>query len=90
MNDFTQRPNSGRLMPSAEKKHEKSPDFWGSVLLDKDLLIELVKNRTGDLVEIKLSGWKQVSQAGNHYLSLAASGPQQSSQQTKSKDPWEA
>ena len=82
MNDYVQKPNTGKLMPSKEKKHEKSPDFWGSIYVDKDLLIELIKNST-DLVEIKLDSWKNVSAAGNHYLSIKINTfkPQE-------KDPW--
>ena len=90
MSDFTQTPNTGRLMPAKEKKHEKAPDFWGSVHLDKDLLIDLVKNRTSELIEIKLDGWKSQSQAGNHYLSLKVNTwkPENKSAPA-SKDPWE-
>lgn len=85
---YTQAPNAGRLMPSQEKKHEKSPDFWGSVFIDKDLLIELVKNRTSELVEVKLSGWKQTSKAGNHYLSLKINTGAPQAAKTEEKDPW--
>ena len=90
MNDMVQRPNTGRLMVNNDKKHDKSPDFWGSVHIDKDMLIELVKNRTSDLIEIKISAWKNVSAAGNHYLGLTVSPPMQQAPIAKKeeKDPW--
>jgi len=90
MNDFVQKPNTGKLMPTKEKKNDKSPDFWGSVHIDKDLLIELVKNRTSELIEIKLDGWKSQSQAGNHYLSLKINtwNPDKQTEKTEEKDPW--
>ena len=90
MSDYVQTPNTGRLMPAKEKKNEKAPDFWGSVYINKDLLIELVKNRTDELVEIKLDGWKSQSKAGNHYLSLKINTWKPENQSTqKPKDPWE-
>ena len=52
MSDFQQRPNSGTLWTNKFKKHEKASDFKGSIHIDKDMLIELVKNRTSELIEI--------------------------------------
>jgi len=88
MSDFQQLPNTGSLKVSTNKTHPKSPDFWGSIAIDKDLLIELVKNRTSELIEIKLSAWKKVSAAGNHYLSLSIDTYKKPEQQTQEKDPW--
>ena len=90
MNDFVQKPNMGSMFLSKQKKTEKSPDFYGSIHIDKDLLIELVKNRNSELIEIKINGWKAQSQAGNHYLSLKVNTwkPENKSAPA-SKDPWE-
>lgn len=90
MSNFTTTPNTGRLMPTKEKKHEKAPDFWGSISFDPALLIDLVKNRTSDLIEIKVDGWKATSQAGAHYLSLKVNTWKPEGQKPAAKkDPWE-
>ncbi len=68
MSDFEQRPDSGRLMATQSKKHEKAPDYWGEIAIDlKNMTkIEVVNG----LHIIKLSGWKKKSKTGVVYLSL--------------------
>jgi hypothetical protein len=86
-------PNSGSLFPSVVRKSDKSPDFWGSIKIDRAYLEDLI-GRSGDSVEIKLSGWKREAKAtGNKFLSItvdtyvnpnaAAPAPKQ-----EEKDPW--
>jgi hypothetical protein len=69
MSDFEQRPDSGRLMATQSKKHDKAPDYWGEIAIDlKNLTkIEVVNG----LHIVKLSGWKKKSKTGVVYLSLA-------------------
>ena len=88
MNDFVQKPNMGSMFLSKNKKTEKSPDFYGSIHIDKDLLIELVKNRNSELIEIKLSAWKRATKNGDPWLSLAVDTFKK--QETAAKDPWES
>jgi hypothetical protein len=66
---YEQRKDSGRLMASTTKKHEKSPDYWGEIAIDvKDLTkVEQVNG----LLVFKINGWKRKTQAGATYLSLA-------------------
>lgn len=66
---YEQRKDSGRLMASTTKKHEKSPDYWGEIAIDvKDLTkVEQVNG----LLVFKINGWKRKTQAGSTYLSLA-------------------
>jgi len=66
---YEQRKDSGRLMASQTKKHEKSPDYWGEIAIDvKDLTkVEQVNG----LLVFKINGWKRKTQAGATYLSLA-------------------
>jgi hypothetical protein len=73
---------------SKNKKTEKSPDFYGSISIDKDLLIELVKNRTSELVEVKLSAWKKATKDGQPWLSLSVDTYKRQEAQPE-KDPWE-
>lgn len=87
MNDFVQKPNMGSMFLSKQKKTEKSPDFYGSIHIDKDLLIELVKNRNSELIEIKLSAWKKATKNGDPWLSLAVDTFKRE-QKTEEKDPW--
>ena len=69
MSDFEARPDSGRLLATQSKKHEKAPDYWGEIAINlKDLTkIEVVNG----LHIVKLSGWKRKTKMGTTYLSLA-------------------
>ncbi len=69
MSDFEQRPDSGRLMATQSKKHDKAPDYWGEIAID-------LKNMTKIEVQnglhiVKLSGWTKKSKTGVTYLSLS-------------------
>ena len=64
-------PNSGALFRTKDKKHEKSPDMFGSMKLDKHYIMSLIEESTGQLIEIKFSGWTAESPTtGTKYLSL--------------------
>jgi len=63
-------PNTGALFRTKEKKHDKSPDMFGSIKIEKHYLLSLIEESTGGLIEIKFSGWTAVSQKGDKYLSL--------------------
>lgn len=87
MSAYETKPNTGTMFLTKQKKHEKAPDFYGSVSLDKDLLIELVKNRTSELIEIKLDAWKGVTKNGDPWLSLKVNTWQPQLKEEE-KDPW--
>jgi len=64
-------PNSGALFRTKDKKHEKSPDMFGSMKLDKHYIMSLIEESTSQLIEIKFSGWTAESPTtGTKYLSL--------------------
>ena len=64
-------PNSGSLFTSTIRKSEKSPDFWGKINIDRAYLEDLI-SRSGDSVEVKLSGWnREAKSTGNKFISLA-------------------
>lgn len=88
MSAYETKPNTGSMFLSKSKKHEKAPDFYGSISIDKDLLIELVKNRTSELIEIKLDAWKGVTKNGDPWLSLKVNTFKKQ-EQTEEKDPWD-
>ena len=54
MSKFEQKPGTGALM-SKEKRTEKSPDFKGNLILDRDY-------KAGE--EVKLSAWQKQSRMG--------------------------
>ena len=87
MSDFIQKPNMGSMFLSKNKKTEKAPDFYGSIHIDKDLLIELVKNRNSELIEVKLSAWKRATKNGDPWLSLAVDTFKR--EPAPAKDPWD-
>jgi hypothetical protein len=83
MSDFEDRPDSGRLMATQFKKHEKAPDYWGEIAIN---LKDMTKIEVRDGLHIvKLSGWKRKSKTGTTFLSLAVDRfvPKGSNQPTK-------
>jgi hypothetical protein len=66
---FETRPDSGNLFAEPVKKTTLSPDYSGTIAINlKDMTA--IKTENG-LTIIKLSGWKNVSQAsGKTYLAL--------------------
>lgn len=69
MSDYEHRKDSGRLMASQSKKHEKAPDYWGEIAIDvKDMT--KVQQQNG-LYVFKINGWKRKTKTGTTYLSLA-------------------
>ena len=69
MPKFQHRPDSGRLMASQTKKHEKSPDYWGEIAINVSDLTKVEKQ--GDLLIFRLNGWKRKADSGATYLSLS-------------------
>jgi hypothetical protein len=68
MAEFKEFPDSGSLRANATKKGDKSPDYWGSLAIN-------IKDKTnvqmdGDLMIIKLSGWKKQDKQGRTFLSI--------------------
>jgi hypothetical protein len=63
------RADSGVLLAVTSKRSEKSPDYFGEIVIDLANKTKLEKQ--GDLLIVKLSGWKKKSKAGNTFLSIA-------------------
>jgi hypothetical protein len=82
--------NKGSLFPSTVRKSEKSPDFFGSIKLDRSYLRNLMDKHDEDGIEVKISGWKRQSKTGNSFLSLAVDTfeKQAPAPKTEEKDPW--
>lgn len=69
MTDFEHRKDSGRLMATQSKKHEKAPDYWGEIAIDVKDLTKVTQSN--GLYVFKLNGWKRKTKAGATYLSVA-------------------
>lgn len=66
--EFKPYPDAGKLMASATKRGEKSPDYWGEIAIN---LKDMTNIHTEDgLTIVKLSGWKKQDKNGKTYLSL--------------------
>lgn len=65
-------PNKGSLFTSTTRRSEKSPDFFGSIDIDRAYLQDLMEKSNKDLVTIKLSGWnREAKSTGNKFISLS-------------------
>lgn len=89
MSDYQVKPNTGSMFLSKSKKHEKAPDFYGSIKIEPALLVELARAANGDLVEVKLDAWKGVTKNGDPWLSLKVNTWKPEGQSKPEKDPWE-
>jgi len=79
-------PNTGALFRTKEKKHDKSPDMFGSMKIDKHYLLSLIEESDGGLIEIKFSGWTSQSSSGTKYLSLKLNTMQQTKKDEDNED----
>jgi hypothetical protein len=86
-------PNSGVLWTSTQKRNERSPDMYGDITIDKDLLLELMDGAQGEAsVKIKLDGWRKKDKNGNAMVSIKVNTykkPDQFASQDNGKDPWD-
>ena len=84
--------NTGGLFVSTVRKTEKSPDYFGSIKVDRNYLKFLMEQSDADGVEIKLGGWKRESKTGNRFISLSVDTyvkKEESKPVDVSKDEWE-
>ena len=87
-------PNQGTLWHNAEKKHEKAPDFSGSMMFEKDFLQDLIDKSKNGEVELKLNIWKGKVNTRNgerHVLNTKVNTwkPELSLAPSSAKDPWD-
>jgi hypothetical protein len=84
--------NTGGLFISTVKKMEKSPDYFGSIKVDRAYLKFLMEQHDDDGVEIKIGGWKRESKNGNRFISLAVDTyvkKEEAKPPQADKDEWE-
>ena len=84
--------NTGGLFVSTVRKTEKSPDYFGSIKVDRNYLKFLMEQHDNDGIEIKLGGWKRESKTGNKFISIAVDTyvkKDESKPAEAPKDEWE-
>lgn len=83
--------NKGGLFVSTLKHTEKSPDYFGTIKVDRNYLKFLMEQHDGDGIEIKIGGWKAQSKDGNRYISLKVDTYVKKEDATppSTKDEWE-
>ena len=84
--------NTGGLFVSTVRKTEKSPDYFGSIKVDRNYLKFLMEQTDADGIEIKLGGWKRESKTGNRFISISVDTyvkKEESKPVEASKDEWE-
>ena len=86
MSDYKNQPNTGKLMKTKEKKHEKAPDMWGEIHFDPEYLRQMIDESNEELVTIKIDAWTNVSNAGNKYLGLKVNTWKPDGQQSASDE----
>jgi len=68
---FVNRPGSGVLKHNTTRKSDKSPDYWGEIVLDKDY-------SAGSTIE--LAGWKKPTPQ-NYLISMKITDKQPTDKQ---------
>jgi hypothetical protein len=84
--------NTGGLFVSTVRKSDKSPDYFGSIKVDRNYLKFLLEKTDEDGIEIKLGGWKKESKTGNRFISLSVDTyvkPEEAKPATPEKDEWD-
>jgi hypothetical protein len=84
--------NTGGLFVSTVRKTEKSPDYFGSIKVDRSYLKFLMEQTDADGIEIKLGGWKRESKTGNKFISMSVDTyvkKEESKPADNSKDEWD-
>jgi hypothetical protein len=84
--------NTGGLFVSTVRKTDKSPDYFGSIKVDRSFLKFLMEQTDSDGIEIKFGGWKKESKTGNRFISLAVDTyvkKEESKPVSSDKDEWD-
>lgn len=65
--------SKGGLFNNDNRASDKHPHLTGSIEITSDQIAKLIEmGKAGQKVQLRLAGWKNKSQAGNDYVSLAA------------------
>jgi hypothetical protein len=83
-------PNRGALFTTKLKKHEKSPDMFGELKIELDLLRDMLDSAETDHVTIKLDAWLGKDKNGNRMVSMKLNTYKpEAAPAAPGKDPWD-
>jgi len=83
-------PNSGALFTTKQKRHEKSPDMFGDIKIEKDLILSLLEKAEGEeFITIKLEAWLKKDKYESRMVSLKVDTYEKAAPVTDAKDPWD-
>jgi len=83
-------PNSGALFTTKQKRHEKSPDMFGDIKIEKDLILSLLEKAEGEeFITIKLEAWLKKDKYESRMVSLKVDTYEKAAPVTNAKDPWD-
>ena len=83
-------PNSGLLFTSKQKRNEKSPDMYGDIKIEKDLILSLLEKAEGEeFIAIKLEAWLKKDKNDNRMVSLKVDTYEKAAPISNAKDPWD-
>lgn len=77
---FKTRENSGALFKNNRKEKKTHPDYQGKIVLSPELAEIAAEGG-----ELQLAAWKQESESGTQYLSIAVSEPYQKDEDAPKK-----
>jgi uncharacterized protein (DUF736 family) len=83
--------NTGVLFPNDRKVSPNQPDFTGSVILSKELIMYVTREiGCGREPKLAIKGWKKTSKAGKGFVSLVAEEPWDGNKvQQPRAEPWD-
>jgi len=83
-------PNSGLLFTSKQKRNEKSPDMYGDIKIEKDLILSMLEKAEGEeFIAIKLEAWLKKDKNDNRMVSLKVDTYEKAAPISNAKDPWD-
>jgi len=71
---FEKLPNNGTLFTNKKKAAETHPDYDGYLLIDRALLVEMLKENAGH-IELEVKSWIKETQAGATNINLKCGKP---------------
>ena len=83
-------PNSGAIWTSKNRRNDKAPDMYGSIDIEKDLLMSMIEESAGNVsIKIKIDGWRKKDKDGNPMVSLKVNTYKKPAETFSGKDPWD-
>jgi hypothetical protein len=83
-------PNSGGLFTTKQKRNDRSPDMYGDIKIEKDLILSMLEKAEGEeFIAIKLDAWLKKDKHDNRMVSLKVNTYEKTDPVSNAKDPWD-